>query len=1251
MSQPQTPPRKHTKKQSRPSPCPSPAASPTVGGSSLPVAASPSSSASPGSLLPVAATPQKIEASAVATPKTKTSRGVRPSPSPSSLSQSAAGDLQELAATSLFGQEDAFVEEEADDDDDGYEEVDEASDLDGEEEVVDENEEEEPEEVVEKALEEAQASAAEDDAAVATLQPNPARFERPADESYKGDWTGAPEPGCEGFTSFAVKAMLAAGVAGQSLDSLYRDAASVQPGQCPPRQPHQDAAVFLLHPQSPISRLLVDHPTGSGKTREIIDILDNFFDDPRPKVPIFPKEPVCRNFYAELLRWPSKYRDFFCCLLPDRASVAAQVPDWRLRRNCLWSLAGLTDEVVRGLCKDLREMLEMKGWFYCGKIRPKLEERFKQRFPGERLPAAPLRALRYTSAGGSHAKLKEDGQPVSSLFKIGFDCEGKNVYSNKVVVMDEAHNLVRAQTQYQEQLSNLRELLLGAKGTVLAGFTGTPILGEVSEGRRLLDVIKGSKAADLNDEGFLSSFPFRPQPLFPRSLPQGLPDAVLTPKLRAQFVKKVQLQGETLQRYDVKRKKDLPERRLRAYCNLCVHFGSFHGGINGNRHRVLKNFADCAPKLHAIAKDVAAIPTKALVLIAKNSGMEALIAYLQDLGRTSVPSFGVATMDDLADFNSAENLRGERFRVLVADALTCSEGVSFFAVRRVLLADVPATPSAMVQSVGRAIRLFGHRGLPEEEQTVRTTLYIAGFPSWMRSSLSAWAFRVQKRHQDSREAETKARRLLRTLRKVGINTLADLKSRLDARKKRTQAKRVASEPTPGASGQEGQEAASSKQGQAEERPLSQEEETEQAAGLLEAIGLWEEARIVRKTFKEQMLQRQNQNQKRNLSRVASDSKKPLTLKARRVLQRAVSEAMATLAPQRELRRWASDASEPAVGLPTHIGTNDMTLLASSKASTDEAAVAETTPGSPPASEAKIPEVAEHKPQTEDAINKGAAAEVAAFVGADKPSSEGDKSSGKSPGDGDAVPQPKPPAIRRHYLVSALLALQAADSLEEAVAGFNLKTLTADEEAVQQLALKTKEMAPALADLRSLAVDREVLLGLERRDQEEKVEDSDGESCYSQFGGLDDFSDGEQKFPNQQQKQRRRGQPKQSNPLILPPGWQTQRVRRGKRESTIIIAPDGATYKTQAQAKARINSEWRARNMSSSLRSKFEDRLKQRQPELPRAAAPQPQQASNSSQTASDVVPAAVQSKEDSQTDKGLAAAPKRRRLTRKTKDL
>ena len=44
--------------------------------------------------------------------------------------------------------------------------------------------------------------------------------------------------------------------------------------------------------------------------------------------------------------------------------------------------------------------------------------------------------------------------------------------------MDEAHNLVRTQTQYGAQLTKLRGLLFRAQNAVLVGFTGTPMLNE-----------------------------------------------------------------------------------------------------------------------------------------------------------------------------------------------------------------------------------------------------------------------------------------------------------------------------------------------------------------------------------------------------------------------------------------------------------------------------------------------------------------------------------------------------------------------------------------------------------------------------------------------------------------------------------------------------------------------------------------------------------------------------------------------------
>ncbi|CAE8584375.1 unnamed protein product [Polarella glacialis] len=506
-------------------------------------------------------------------------------------------------------------------------------------------------------------------------------------------------PGFEGFNRRATAVMCTAGIGQGRLQVTFDDHAA-----CPPLQPHQEAVGFLMHPKSPIDRLLVDHPTGSGKTREMIRVLDNYFFDPRPKVPIFPKDPVCRNFYAELLRWPSRYRDYFCCERPADAAIASGKPDWKEYRFHMWDLSGFAEEEVRRLCYSIRDVLEMKNQFYCGRVRRSLRQAFHRKNPGELMPAAPLRALGYTSAGGSFASLSANGTPNSSIMKIGYLKGTGNVYCNKVVLMDEAHNLVRSQTQYADQLQKLRRLLFEARNLVLAGFTGTPILSEPSEGRQLLDIIKGVAAPE-GDEGFLSSFPMRPQPLFPVSLPRGLPDGVLTVGRRRQLIRKVEIRGEALKLYDIKRRLGLPGRRLRSYCNVCTFHASFHDGRHGTKQKILAFPEDCCPKLLAIAQAVLESTEKAVIMCGRTSGYVVMLELMKHLAAKVETPFAVATMNELSEFNHCSNLRGERFRVLVADALQCSEGVSFLAVRRTFLADVPVSPSTFIQQCGRAIRM------------------------------------------------------------------------------------------------------------------------------------------------------------------------------------------------------------------------------------------------------------------------------------------------------------------------------------------------------------------------------------------------------------------------------------------------------------------------------------------------------------------------------------------------------------------
>jgi len=938
------------------------------------------------------------------------------------------------------------------------------------------------------------------------------------DDGYLGDWSRAPELGCPTFNEFAAMAMRRAGVA-CTLPPAQLDKSAA----CPPLQPHQEAAIFLLHPKSPVSRLLVDHPTGSGKTREMIQVLDNFFYDKRPKVPVFPKEPVCRNFYAELMRWPSKYRDYFCCLRPHCAARAARCRDWRARRSQLWDISYLGDRELRAICKEMREVLEMKGCFYMGRMRRFWKDDFQNRFPEEPLPAAPLRALRYTSAGGRHTAIREeDGLPASALFKIGFSKDDPNVYSNKIVLMDEVHNLVRAQTQFGEQLTHLRRLLSTAKGAVLAGFTGTPILSEPSEGRTLLDIIKGS-GAPLGDAGFISSFPMRPRSLFPRSFPHGVPDSMLTPKLRHQFVRKVPLAGESLQRYDKKRAVGLPPRRLQRYCNLCVHFGSLHDGKFGTKARVLDDLEACAPKLHAIAQDVTADSSKAVVLVARNSGMDALIAHLRRVAADGGggPSFGVATMDELAAFNSSANLRGELYRVLVADSTQCGEGVSFFTVRRVLLADVPTTPSALVQAVGRSIRMYGHYGLPDDEWTVNTTLYAATLPRWMRSPLGAWALRAQRHHHDALVAQSKARRLLRKLTKVGIPSLEVLKERLSSFFPQEAKPEQMRQPKQTSQTREDDSMGLHPEDASTELPLSQATDSSASSsselapsaslsGALSSLSLPSEA------FDSRTASQIDMN--------SSDA------------DATAPQLAGTTTSPRQLKVEEVEKFLESIGLWDE--AKQMTNFA-----TGRAKMAKDSVGG-----AHAPRHARPPPRP--------------------------LPSGTKPGRPVGRPVGVAGQPQQHYLVRALQWLVDADDVPQLSARMNLSTSSADEEAIKGLAAASRALVPALQELRREAIDRRVLESLVagQADQLGGAEaESEGESSVCDFGISGASSGGEDAGPP---------------PLVLPPNWQTEKVRRGKVIAREYVDPSGNRYKTEAQARKAVDALRRKANMALRLRQRF-----------------------------------------------------------------
>lgn len=163
-------------------------------------------------------------------------------------------------------------------------------------------------------------------------------------------------------------------------------AGPVPTGTTPYLLPHQKLLSHVLCPGSPVRRVLVDYPTGCGKTLMMLNALDNFFEDPRAKLIIFPAACVARNFYQEILRWPNRYRDYFACLCPDEVRLACGNVDWHTVRHVERQLSGLADEAISMLCGALRNTLDMKGLIKRGDICS--TQTFAQMHPDETMPGS-----------------------------------------------------------------------------------------------------------------------------------------------------------------------------------------------------------------------------------------------------------------------------------------------------------------------------------------------------------------------------------------------------------------------------------------------------------------------------------------------------------------------------------------------------------------------------------------------------------------------------------------------------------------------------------------------------------------------------------------------------------------------------------------------------------------------------------------------------------------------------------------------
>lgn len=476
---------------------------------------------------------------------------------------------------------------------------------------------------------------------------------------------------------------------------------------------HTETAAWLVGPETPIDRMLVVHRTGSGKTTVMTRVLEEYFDDPRAKIVIFPNQQLVDNFYNRLHTFPTKYKSF--------------ADDWFARNGKANTL------------DNFKDLMEMKG---------RLSRRGT---PGELV--APIRPFRYSIAGGSTVLGKKAPEPP--VFKIGFS--GGNPFDNKIVLMDEVHNLVvppqDADRRMQKKLDRLREALFSAKDSVIVGLTATPMVNSPEDGEKLLAMIKGAqfKGAQTN-EGFVSYFNALPSQIYPIPLPGNQAVRVLSIPMadhsshyywsKMKGVKTLRpTKAEKAAKTGGEEVKVLDKQSMIRglnYCNMAGYYAqatqSFRTDLNTYGPR------NVATKLYVIANEVLNGDQKTAIIVDNKMGFKGLREVFKKVGGKNLgkveylekPPSGKKVPSKnpvLERFNDkTTNGRGEKIKIIVLDAASYGEGIDLIGVRRLILVNPPLTYSQYKQYVGRVFRACGHDYLTPQERNVVIEMYVSKFP-------------------------------------------------------------------------------------------------------------------------------------------------------------------------------------------------------------------------------------------------------------------------------------------------------------------------------------------------------------------------------------------------------------------------------------------------------------------------------------------------------------------------------------------
>jgi hypothetical protein len=542
-----------------------------------------------------------------------------------------------------------------------------------------------------------------------------------------------------------------------------------------------------MHPATPVDRCLCRYRTGAGKTRNMISLLDNYFEDPRAKFVLCPNTEVVSNFYSELLTYDSAYKGYVFNKLKEKRWARKTKTFKQFHKtvfaqfNCTRPGCGnvVHDDIMCRKCgklhkltlEEVKDILSLKGTILSA---------------GQKgLMAGPLRCYRINEAARKDILVRKN-HPMINHNRRRFG-EPSSPYDNSIVIIDEVHNLfLKNSDQNQNHKRDLLvKALTKASNLVLCGLTATPISNHKymdQQYNKLMTFIKGTDGKNKsNAEGYIFNFNALLPTLFPRVIPKLGFDGEINQFIIGEMVfvtlsqahadlyakKHRQIFGD-----DVKSVNQLSLSKtkwLMNYANTTSYWTK--GGLPTCRDNLRKDPYTHMAKFKQIVEDVSKRPQeKTLIILPKQANFLCMIeafAYLFRQKNIKVVAFnracevmGFATNSDSIkywtkrqtckeseEYNNMKDAfnsfnptkeRGYGFdnqisknRVMIVESTSFSEGVSFFGVRRIILVNPPLDLKTYEQQIGRALRACRshHLNLPKDQRTVNIDIYCSSLPT------------------------------------------------------------------------------------------------------------------------------------------------------------------------------------------------------------------------------------------------------------------------------------------------------------------------------------------------------------------------------------------------------------------------------------------------------------------------------------------------------------------------------------------